>query len=103
MSVFNFAIGVASTIRQDNIVGSPGQLEQLVRAAVSGAVQPYAAQIAELATETSLGCIKSGRDKIQNYLRSLIWDLRAGIAEYLVGPREETKHNIEGSKFSFTL
>jgi hypothetical protein len=48
---FNIAVGVGSTILQNNIVGSPERLEQLVQAAVSGTVQAHAAQIAELATE----------------------------------------------------
>jgi hypothetical protein len=51
MASFNVAIGIGSTILQNNIVGPPEQLEKLVQAAVSGAVQGHAAQIAELATD----------------------------------------------------
>ena len=52
MSVFNFALNISSTNRQSNVNGiRPEQLEQLVQAAVSGAVQTHAAQIAELATQ----------------------------------------------------
>jgi hypothetical protein len=51
MALVNIAVGIGSTIQQHNIVASPEQLEQLVQAAISGAVQTHAAQIAELATE----------------------------------------------------
>src|SRR5450631_343299 len=51
MASFDGGIGIGSTILQNNIVGPPEQLEQLVQAAVSGAVQGHAAQIAELATD----------------------------------------------------
>jgi hypothetical protein len=47
MSLVNIAIG--SNIRQANVVGPPEQFERLVQAAVSAAVQQYAAEIAELA------------------------------------------------------
>jgi hypothetical protein len=49
MSLVNIAIG--SNIHQANVVGSPEQLERLVQAAVSGAVQQHAAEIAELSTK----------------------------------------------------
>jgi tetratricopeptide (TPR) repeat protein len=51
MALVNIAVGIGSTIQQNNIVTSPEQLKQLVQAAISGAVQTDAAQIAELATE----------------------------------------------------
>lgn len=51
MALVNIAVGIGSTIQQNNIVASPERLEQLVQAAISGAVQTHASQIAELATE----------------------------------------------------